>query len=217
MRLKRCIACSRRRNGRCEFSTRLLSHLPVCCFSRAPSFLKAARCEAIRDDGFRFAVSLHQFLEGFQCCSFFSAFGKNGFHYFAFGINSPLEIVVIAIRLHENLVCLPFLFGASAQLLNTLPSDLSNRHRAKPVPLIPDSFVAHVDASLVPQTFDIPKRKRETDVQHHRKADDLGAGFEVLERGRSSHRQLFLKSNGRPQHNSNIGPQSGLSSLVQIA
>ncbi len=41
--------------------------------------------------------------------------------------------------------------------------------------------MAHVDASLVQQIFDIPKREREPDIQHHRKADDLRAGFEVLE------------------------------------
>ncbi len=41
--------------------------------------------------------------------------------------------------------------------------------------------MAHVDASLVQKIFDIPKREREADVQHHRKADDLGADFEVLE------------------------------------
>ncbi|MEP4766577.1 MAG: hypothetical protein ABJY83_01640 [Roseibium sp.] len=49
--------------------------------------------------------------------------------------------------------------------------------------------MAHVDASLVQQIFDIPKRKRETDVQHDRKADDLVTGFKVLERGRSGHGQ----------------------------
>ncbi len=49
--------------------------------------------------------------------------------------------------------------------------------------------MAHVDTSLVQQIFDIPKRERETDVQHHRKADDLWAGFKVLERGRLGHGQ----------------------------
>ncbi len=41
--------------------------------------------------------------------------------------------------------------------------------------------MAHVDASLVQQIFDITKRKRKTDVQHHRKTDDLGTSFEILE------------------------------------
>ncbi len=41
--------------------------------------------------------------------------------------------------------------------------------------------MAHIDASLMKQIFDIPKRERETDVQHHCNADDLRTGFEVLE------------------------------------
>ncbi len=49
--------------------------------------------------------------------------------------------------------------------------------------------MTHIDASLVQQVFDIPKRERETDVQHHCKADDLGAGFKVFEGGRSGHGQ----------------------------
>ncbi len=47
--------------------------------------------------------------------------------------------------------------------------------------------MTHVDASLVQQVLNTPKRERETDVQHHRQADDLGAGLEVLEGGRFSH------------------------------
>ncbi len=73
----------------------------------------------------------------------------------------------LTIHLHENLVDVPLSFGEGAQLLHTIPSDLSGKHRAEPVPPIPDSFVAHIDASLVQQIFDIPKRERETDVQHH--------------------------------------------------
>ncbi len=49
--------------------------------------------------------------------------------------------------------------------------------------------MAHIDASLVKQIFDIPKRERETDVQHHRKANDLRAGFEVFERDSFGHCQ----------------------------
>ncbi|WP_306351751.1 helix-turn-helix domain-containing protein [Ruegeria atlantica] len=39
------------------------------------------------------------------------------------------------------------------------------------------------------QILDIPKRERKSDVQHHRKADDLGTGFKIFERGRSGHGQ----------------------------
>ncbi|WP_348540084.1 MULTISPECIES: hypothetical protein [unclassified Ruegeria] len=51
--------------------------------------------------------------------------------------------------------------------------------------------MAYVDASLMQQIFDIPKRERKSEVQHHRKADDLGTGFEVFERDRSGHGQML--------------------------
>ena len=42
MRLNRSIALSRRRNGRCEFSTLLFAHRSVTCFSEKPSSFAAA-------------------------------------------------------------------------------------------------------------------------------------------------------------------------------
>ncbi len=51
--------------------------------------------------------------------------------------------------------------------------------------------MAYVDALLMKQILENPKRERETDVQHHSKADDFGAGFEVLERGRFGHSQTL--------------------------
>ena len=49
--------------------------------------------------------------------------------------------------------------------------------------------MAHSDASLVQQVFDIPKLERKSDIEHHRQTDDLGTGFEVFEGGRSGHGQ----------------------------
>ncbi len=40
--------------------------------------------------------------------------------------------------------------------------------------------MADIDPALVQQVFDIPQGKRKSDVQHHRKPDDFGTGFEVL-------------------------------------
>ena len=53
-------------------------------------------------------------------------------------------------------------------------SDLSGKHRAKPVPPKPNRFVADIDAALVQQILDISKRKWKPDIHHHRQADDLG-------------------------------------------
>ncbi len=142
-------------------------------------------------------MSLHQFLEEFKCYSFVSAFGNNGFQHLALMILGPPKIMPLTIHLHKNLIHLPLPFGEYAQLLNTLSSDLSSKHWAKPVPPIPDSFVAHVDASLVQQVFDISKREWETDVKHHRKADDLGAGFEVLKRGKIGYGQKLRNTPAR--------------------
>ncbi len=70
--------------------------------------------------------------------------------------------------------------------------------------------MAHVDASLVQQIFDIPKREREADVQHHRKADDLRAGFKVFEGGRSVHGQKLRKRPAR------LKPSSSDKTLLTI-
>jgi hypothetical protein len=40
--------------------------------------------------------------------------------------------------------------------------------------------MAHVDNSLVQQVFDFSERKRKSDMQHHRQADDLGAAMKAL-------------------------------------
>ncbi|MDJ0858810.1 MAG: hypothetical protein QNJ03_07015 [Dinoroseobacter sp.] len=43
--------------------------------------------------------------------------------------------------------------------------------------------MADTDTAFVKQVFHVPKRQWETDIQHHRKADDLGARFEVSKKG----------------------------------
>jgi hypothetical protein len=62
---------------------------------------------------------------------------------------------------------------------NSALSDLCGEHWAEPVPPEPDGLVADVNATLMEQVFDVPKRKREAHVKHHRQADDLRAGFEI--------------------------------------
>ncbi|WP_245306361.1 hypothetical protein [Roseovarius aestuariivivens] len=42
--------------------------------------------------------------------------------------------------------------------------------------------MADIDAALMQQILDIPQREREPDIHHNRQADDLSAGFEILER-----------------------------------
>jgi hypothetical protein len=44
---------------------------------------------------------------------------------------------------------------------------------------VPNSLMADVDAALMKQVFDVAEREWETNVQHHRQANDIGTGFEV--------------------------------------
>jgi hypothetical protein len=77
--------------------------------------------------------------------------------------------------------------------------DLFREHRAKPVPSESDSFVADVDTALVEQILDVPQRKREPHIEHHCKADDLRARFEVLERGALCHPKTLAGARSQPQ------------------
>ncbi len=66
--------------------------------------------EAICDDLFGTAVPLHQFLEGFQCCSFVSSLRDDSLEHLPFVTNGPPEVVSLAIHLHKNLVYVPLPF-----------------------------------------------------------------------------------------------------------
>jgi hypothetical protein len=51
--------------------------------------------------------------------------------------------------------------------------------------------MAHIDAAFVEQVLDVPERKRETDIHHHRKADNLGARLEPLEGAELGHAETL--------------------------
>jgi hypothetical protein len=55
---------------------------------------------------------------------------------------------------------MPAPVGVGAHALDALPADLRREHRPEPVPPIADRLVAHVDAALREQVFDVPKRER---------------------------------------------------------
>ncbi len=60
-------------------------------------------------------------------------------------------------------------------------ADLSGEQRTEAMPLEPQSFMAHIDATLMEQVLNVPKGQREADIQHHRETDDLGARLEIAE------------------------------------
>lgn len=47
------------------------------------------------------------------------------------------------------------------------------------MPQISNGFMADIDAGFVQQILDIAKGQRETDLHHHRQADNLATGFEI--------------------------------------
>jgi len=100
--------------------------------------------------------------------------------------NRPPKVVLLAVDLHENLVQMP---PPAARLQGLDPPllDLGREHRTETKPPISDRFVANVDAALVEQILNVPKREWEPDVQHHRQANDLRARLEVLEGGMFCH------------------------------
>jgi hypothetical protein len=47
--------------------------------------------------------------------------------------------------------------------------------------------MAHVNAALVQKVFNITERKWKSNIKHHRKANDLWAGFEIARRSAAAH------------------------------
>ena len=84
------------------------------------------------------------------------------------------------IYLHKDFIQVPF---PITRLKTPCPSlfDLACKLRAKPVPPAANGFIAYIYSTLMEQVFFITKRTWKSHIQHHRKLDDLWAGFEVAE------------------------------------
>jgi hypothetical protein len=144
------------------------------------------RSKPIRDDHLWTTVLSHRLLEKFQCCFLVPGLCHEAFQNLTLVVNRPLEVVPLAVELHENLVEMPPPI-ARPNPFDPAYSFLIGEHRPKPVPPKPHRLVADVDTTLVEQILDIPERQREPHIEHHCKADDLRASFEVLERGAFGH------------------------------
>jgi len=112
--------------------------------------------------------------------------GDNGFQHLALMVDGAPEVMGPPIDPHEDLVEVPPP-SARPEAIDPPLSDLGGEHRAESVPTVAYSLMADFDAPLAQQVLDVPERKREADVQHHRQADDLGTGLEVAERVRRGH------------------------------
>ena len=67
----------------------------------------------------------------------------------------------------------------SMKVLNPFSSDLRGEQRPKAIPPKSHSLMTDFDPALMQQILHFPERKREPDLQHHRKADDVGTGLEI--------------------------------------
>ena len=94
-------------------------------------------------------------------------------------IHSPPQVVRLAIDFHENLIEVPLPVRIGPHPTGPLSANLGGEHWTKPVPPEAIRFVADVGTALVEQVLNVAQRKRKPNVHHHRKTNDLRAGFEV--------------------------------------
>ena len=101
-------------------------------------------------------------------------------------IDCTPEVMSFPIYLHKDFIKVPL---PVAWLQAPGPSlfDLARKLRAKPVPPVPDRFIAYIHAAFMKQVFNVPQWEWKPYIQHHRKLDDLWTGFEIAERYRIGH------------------------------
>ena len=141
----------------------------------------------VRHQNMRATMPLHRFSEEFQRGFSIPALGHKGFQDFSFVINGSPKVMGDAIDLHEDLVQMPTPVGQGPHSLHPFAPDLGGKHWAKAVPPEPHGFMADLDAPLMQEVLDVAQRERVADIEHHRQADDLGAGLEVAEGGALDH------------------------------
>jgi len=73
----------------------------------------------------------------------------------------------------KHLVEVPSLTGKALMIVNALLPNLSGKDGTEPDPPKPHNFMAKIDATLEQNVFDLPKRKRITDIHHHREPNHL--------------------------------------------
>jgi hypothetical protein len=97
--------------------------------------------------------------------------------------------------------------------MGPFPTDFGGKHWPEPIPPKPDRFMANIDAAFMQKILHIPKRKRETDVEHHRQTDDFGTGFEVAKRRVFCHP---VKLQSRPARLKPVSSDSTLRAAVKV-
>jgi hypothetical protein len=121
----------------------------------------------VRHHDFGISLSFHCFLEEFQCCSLVTLLRDIGFQNFAFMIHSAPKIMPLAPDPHKDLVQMPRPLGASSHRFRPLLPDLVRKVDAETIDPETDTFVAYIDAALVEQVFDVPKRQWKSVIQEY--------------------------------------------------
>lgn len=147
--------------------------------------------QAIGDDGLGSAMPLHGFLEEFQCGLAIPRLGHEAFKDLTLMINRPTEVMRHPVDLYVDLVQVPSPLLGRAHPLDPLAPDMGSKHLTEPVPPEPHGLMADLDAAFMQQIFDVSKRQREPDGEHHRQADDLRACLEITKRAVSGHEKTL--------------------------
>ena len=97
--------------------------------------------------------------------------------------------------------------GENTKKANQVLVDVCCEHRTGPVTPISHGFIVDLDPSLMQKVFDVAERQWETNVKHHRQADDFGRGLAVAEGAALGHpRTLPGRLDGLNQSSSENTP-----------
>ena len=123
--------------------------------------------ELVGDEHFWATKPFHSFAQKLQRGLAIPALGNEAFQHLAFMIDCPPQIVPFAIDLHKHLVQMPL------PVRMVLPSQpafpyLGRKMGTEPVPPKPNCFMADVDPAFVKKIFNIPERKRKSDIHRYR-------------------------------------------------
>jgi hypothetical protein len=107
-------------------------------------------------------------------------FGREDLQHLTFVIYRTPEVMRFSIDPHEDFVQVPTPLRKRPMMKASFPGR-GRKHRAEPVPPVPNRLVADIDAPLEQNILDLSQRQRIADIHRHREADDLGRTVEISE------------------------------------
>ena len=116
-------------------------------------------------DDLWWSILLHRFLQKSQCSPAVATFGDKGSQHLALVIDSPSQIVSVAIDLYEGLVEVPAPVRICV-LMNPTFSYFDCENWAEPVPAKSYHLMADVDALFMKEVFNITERWWKPHILH---------------------------------------------------